>query len=250
MNQTDVHHSLTDRILLLVADRSDKGSDRLPPERELAAGLGVARGTLRKALDELEGSGVLVRRPGRAGGIFISDAHPFLQLEGLRQESGPIVRRTLNRIQGVPSLLVEQGMVPSTRVIRTERRHVRPAESEQLGVPGDDEVFDVLRLRLADEVPLSLESMVLPASRFPGLLNRSLDSMYALLNEEYGIAVASAAEQITVVRASAAIARLLRMGVGEPLFRIRRTAFDGDGVAVECSDDLFDARLTTLTVDV
>lgn len=250
MIQNNVHHALTNRILLVVADRSDKGSDRLPPERELAAQLGVARGTLRKALAELEESGVLMRRPGRTGGIFIRDAHPFLQLEGLQSDSGALVRRTLNRIQGVPSLLVEQGMVPSTRVIRTERRHARPDEGERLGISSGDEVFDVLRLRLADEIPLSLESMVLPDARFPGLLNRSLDSMYELLEEEFGVAVASATEQITVVRSSAAISRLLRMGVGEPLFRIQRTAFDGKGVPIECSDDLFDARLTTLTVDV
>lgn len=250
MNHKDTSLPLTDRILHIVADHSEKGADRLPPERELAHDLSVARGTLRKALAELEDSGVLFRKPGRGGGIFISDAHPFLQLEGLRSDSGSIVRRTLNRIQGVPSLLGDQGMVPSTRVIRTESRRARPGESERLGVDDGAEVFDVLRLRLADDVPLSLESMVLPAQRFPGLLNRSLDSMYALLERQYGVTVEKATEQITVVRSNAAVSRLLRVGVGEPLFRIQRIASDAAGTPIECSDDLFDARLTTLTVDV
>ena len=37
---------------------------RLPPEREMAADLGIAVGTLRKALADLEGKGLLERRQG------------------------------------------------------------------------------------------------------------------------------------------------------------------------------------------
>ncbi|WP_102106901.1 FadR/GntR family transcriptional regulator [Oceaniglobus roseus] len=44
--------------------------DRLPPERDLAAQLGVGRSTLRKALDRLEREGRLRREVGR--GTFVS----------------------------------------------------------------------------------------------------------------------------------------------------------------------------------
>ena len=44
-----------------------KAGDRLPPENELAAAMGISRATLRHALDQLEGDGVLnrVRGSGR-----------------------------------------------------------------------------------------------------------------------------------------------------------------------------------------
>jgi GntR family transcriptional regulator len=46
-----------------------RAGDRLPPEQELAAMLGISRGTLRSALRRLESSGEIVRRQG--SGTFV-----------------------------------------------------------------------------------------------------------------------------------------------------------------------------------
>jgi GntR family transcriptional repressor for pyruvate dehydrogenase complex len=46
--------------------------DRLPPERELAASLGVSRATLREAIAALRQAGLLVTRTGRGGGTAVS----------------------------------------------------------------------------------------------------------------------------------------------------------------------------------
>jgi GntR family transcriptional regulator len=48
--------------------------DRLPPELELASMIGVSRGTLRVALERLEGSGEIVRRQG--SGTFVARVEP------------------------------------------------------------------------------------------------------------------------------------------------------------------------------
>ena len=52
--------------------------DRLPPERDLADQLGIARSTLRQALTSLTESGHLVAMRGRGGGTFVSEAPPLL----------------------------------------------------------------------------------------------------------------------------------------------------------------------------
>jgi GntR family transcriptional repressor for pyruvate dehydrogenase complex len=53
--------------------------DRLPPERELADQLGIARSTLRQALTSLTESGHLVAQRGRGGGTFVSQAPPLAE---------------------------------------------------------------------------------------------------------------------------------------------------------------------------
>src|SRR6478672_3800268 len=50
--------------------------ESLPPERELAARLGVSRDTVREAIKSLADAGYLVSRRGRYGGTFLADALP------------------------------------------------------------------------------------------------------------------------------------------------------------------------------
>jgi GntR family transcriptional repressor for pyruvate dehydrogenase complex len=53
--------------------------DRLPPERDLADQLGIARSTLRQALTSLTESGHLIALRGRGGGTFVSQAPPLAE---------------------------------------------------------------------------------------------------------------------------------------------------------------------------
>ena len=50
--------------------------ESLPPERELAARLGVSRDTVREALRSLGEAGYVVSRRGRYGGTFVADELP------------------------------------------------------------------------------------------------------------------------------------------------------------------------------
>jgi GntR family transcriptional regulator, transcriptional repressor for pyruvate dehydrogenase complex len=53
--------------------------DRLPPERDLADQLGIARSTLRQALTSLTESGHLIAMRGRSGGTFVAEAPPLAE---------------------------------------------------------------------------------------------------------------------------------------------------------------------------
>ncbi len=56
--------------------------ESLPPERELAARLGVSRDTVRDAIRSLAEAGYLVSRRGRYGGTFLADELPTPRVAG------------------------------------------------------------------------------------------------------------------------------------------------------------------------
>jgi DNA-binding FadR family transcriptional regulator len=91
--------SPTDRLRALLEGGDGVAPKRLPPERELAAALGVSRGTLRKALADLEAEGLIWRHVGR--GTFAGDrpVPTSLDLAAVTRGSGPadvmLARETL-----------------------------------------------------------------------------------------------------------------------------------------------------------
>lgn len=64
---------------------------RLPSERTLAAELGVARNTVREALDVLEGQDVIRRRPGSGSFVtYRSAPHPPMSPDSVADETSPL----------------------------------------------------------------------------------------------------------------------------------------------------------------
>jgi DNA-binding FadR family transcriptional regulator len=72
--------------------------ERFPPERELAAQLGISRPTLREAIRELQRAEYVESRRGRLGGTFITYTRPAPSMSDLRrlaQERGQKVADAL-----------------------------------------------------------------------------------------------------------------------------------------------------------
>jgi len=86
MSQRRIYMDLADQILAMIDGGEFPPGARLPPERELAARLGVSRPMLREAVIALEvmgrvevktGSGVMVCRPKRGGSEWMRHVGPF-----------------------------------------------------------------------------------------------------------------------------------------------------------------------------
>jgi GntR family transcriptional regulator len=214
--------------------RGLRAGQRLGSERDLAVEFGVSRVTLRQALAALEAEGTIRRVPGRGGGTFVR------QLK---------IERDLTKIVGVPALLRSQGVLAGTRVLSAG---MRPADAEtatEFGLEAGALVLSVVRIRLADGSPISVEHVQLPARRFPGLLELPLGgSIYELLESHYDTRPSEALERIEVVQASADEAALLEVERGAPLLSIARTTTDQHGEAIEFSQDLFRGDRTRILV--
>jgi hypothetical protein len=153
----------------------------------------------------LEEGGVVRRVPGRGGGTFVAKGK---------------IERDLSRIVGVPALLRSQGVVAGTRVLSARLAEADDITAQALRARPGELVVDLVRIRLADGSPFSLEHARFPAQRFPGLLEMPLGgSVYELLEEHFGSEPTDAVERIEVVLAS----RTRR-----PSWTSSRGAADGD----------------------
>jgi len=207
---------------------------KLGGERDLARVLGVSRSTVRQALSAMERAGVVRRIPGRGGGTFVGQ---------------PKIDRDLSRIVGLPALLRQQGLTAGTRVLGTGLLRADDEVRAALRLAADAYVLDVVRIRLADGIPISYEHARLPAERFPGLLELPLGgSLYELIEAHYGVRPVEAVEHIEVLPASQQEAAVLDVAVAAPLLSITRTAYTADGDPFEYSHDLFRSDRVTITV--
>jgi GntR family transcriptional regulator len=226
----DVRQALLDHI----SSGKLKAGQRLGSERDLATELRVSRSSLRQALALLEQTGAVRRVPGRGGGTFVSQ---------------PKIERDLSHVVGVPALLRAQGFTAGTRVVSTGLTAAGEATARELGIGSNELVFDIVRLRLADGIPISLEHARFPAARFPGLLERSLGgSMYEMLESDYGVRPCDATERIEVVIGAEHEVSILEVEPKAPLMSITRTTEDESGVPFEFSHDLFRADRTRIVV--
>jgi GntR family transcriptional regulator len=209
-------HAQIERSLVAAIGGLEPGT-RLPPERELARRLRVARMTVRHALDTLERRGLVARHVGRGGGTFV--AEPKLELAGLAALSNQ---------------LRERGLTAGARILSARELAVGPPEL------GGEPTYEIVRVRLADGEPLALERMWFPVDAFPGLIDHPLEgSLYELMRERYGGAPASVTERVEPSLASTEEAVALEAAPGAAVLRVERTAHSASGQTLEYSKDVF-----------
>jgi GntR family transcriptional regulator len=196
--------------------------ERLPPERELAADLGVSRMTIRQAFDALARRGLVERGVGR--GTFVSA--PRVELE--RSTS----------VAGFTEQMERAGLEPGAVVIAVTVRPAPTAVAAALHLHPGDLVARVERLRSGGGLALTQEDSWVPEALFPGIAEQDLSgSLYALMAERYGRRPVRAVERLEPVAARAADAQHLGVRARSPLMLVERVAFDASGAPVEYAQD-------------
>lgn len=199
--------------------------DQLESERAIAERFGLSRMTARQAVELLVRRGLVYRRPG--AGTFVSP---------------PRVVHTLQRLAGFSEQMLEQGIVPSARVLEMRcAARADPAARAALGTTNGDRVWMVRRLRFGDGEPLLLETFWVPDAVCPGLTRRDLTagSLYALMRTRYGIDPREAAAAVEPAALDAEDARHLGARPGSPGMLVTRRTFAADGRPVEFARDLY-----------
>lgn len=169
--------------------------DEFYSEQDLQQRYGFSRGTVRKALDELQQEGYLIRLSGK--GTFVARIPRGRGIEALSQ--------LLRRAHLEPrTAVLEQGL------IRAEDADGRVVEG--FGIQPETEVIRIRRLRLGNGEPLAIQTVYLQTEDCPGLLEEDLtESLIALYRNKYDRRLVTADEILRVVPAKPEEAQLLEI---------------------------------------
>ena len=122
MQRSRLYEQLVERLLALIHELDLKAGDRLPPERELAAGLGVSRASVRQALVVLEVQGLVEVRHGE-GAILLETRSDSAGISAARAHT----RRLPEVIEAREALEVKLASLAAQR--RTEEDLARIEEA-------------------------------------------------------------------------------------------------------------------------
>ncbi|MGL5003510.1 MAG: GntR family transcriptional regulator [Casimicrobium sp.] len=186
--------------------------ESIPSEMELAARFSVSQGTVRKAIDELAGENILIRRQGK--GTFVathtetkSSMFRFLRV---RRNDG-------------------QDEYPESELLDVKRMRATSEVARALDIATGDSVVVLRRVLRYGGLPTVLDDITLPAAMFKGFTKERFDayegSMYGFFETEFGVRMLRAEEQVRAVAADPTTAEALRVGIGSPLLSVERIAY-------------------------
>lgn len=212
-----IYYQIEELIKDLIEKGELKPGDALPAEREYAEKYQISRMTVRQAFTQLVNDGYLYRLQGK--GTFVAE------------------RKLEQPLQGLTSFtedMKERGLEPGSQLIHFE---VMPATSQiahQLSIPEYGPVYEIKRIRLADNIPMALETNYISANLIKGLTEQIVNkSLYEYIEGQMDLKIDHASQVIESSIANEVEAKYLKIQMGAPVMLIQRNTFLHDGTPVE-----------------
>ena len=234
---TALYKQVSDDILTLIQSGRLAIGDRLPPEADYAAELGVSRSTLRLAFAELERMGVLLRKK-RAGTRIISD------------QPKPQFNMSTSGLHDLLSLGRDTELVISgTRTVQTDEiSHLEGHLSETghwLEISGT-------RTLPGQSIPFNTTKIYVPA-RFAGIEHVLKDhetSVFKVIEETFDVAVGRVSQAAKAIACPAEAATVIDLEPGAAALQIVADLATRSGDLMEVSVAIFDPNRFELRTDV
>jgi GntR family transcriptional regulator len=218
------NHPLPLYVQLYETLRADIQAQRLRPhqqifsERALCERFHVSRMTVRQALADLARGGFIYSRAGK--GTFVSE---------------PKIDQQLKTLTGFSQEMTNRGSTPSSRVLETKLQPAGDDIAQILRIPINSEIVFLTRVRLADGIPLAIETVHLPHHLCPSLLrhNFAVESLYDVLEREYGYRLTRADQTIEAALAGPREIALLQLVPPAAVLVMERLTFTDQNILIE-----------------
>jgi GntR family transcriptional regulator len=214
IERNPIYQQVNDQLRGLLATDFQLG-DRFLTEREISGRYQVSRATANKALASLVSEGLLEFK--RGVGTFVrrnAIAYDVRSLVSFTEKAKAARKR------------------PTTELLtfgEIAAGNVDPTVAMQLGVTLDTELWEIERVRFADDTPVICEHRFVIKSHCPRLTRRQASgSLYRAWSQTHGLAISGAEEVIRAVLLKTNEARHLQVASRSPAFEVTAVGFVGD----------------------
>ncbi|WP_332663015.1 GntR family transcriptional regulator [Aeromicrobium sp.] len=205
------HAQLRAALLKTIEEELQPGA-MIPSERDLTIRYDVSRATVRAAISSLVNEGRLTTVPGRGTVVTRPRVESNLHLASFTQD------------------MRQRGHRPSTEVLSCAVVAAGETTAKALGLSPGDRVWEIERLRLADDEPMAHEISWYPEAVFPALGDEDLSgSIYAIFESTYGVVITEARQTTWAEQAGHAYAHLLEVAETAPVMVFDRVGSSSEG---------------------
>ncbi|QGU03380.1 GntR family transcriptional regulator [Corynebacterium comes] len=228
------HVAIGEILRSRISHEKMQAGDRFPTERELAEEFGVARMTVRKALEVLQMEGVVERRRGRTGGTFLRATVPKVEM---------------TRMEGFIPRFRDRNMEVTSLILTADRRQAPEKVTQALEIDAGEPVFYLERLRSVNNIPALIERSFFPANLVPGMLHQDLSgSIYDLLRRRWSLPPVRKWEAIEPGVTSKQEQKLLQVEEELPILRLERRTQVANNRFIEYAEDVLRTDIARVEV--
>jgi GntR family transcriptional regulator len=144
----------------------------------------------------------------------------------------------------------EMGLTPTTKVQSQKIVAPNAFARERLRLEERDKVVRLERLRLADDVPMMLETRYIRTDLCPKIEKEELSSsLWSVFEEKYGLKPNRHSQGMTIATVSGHAASLLTLNDNSPVFMIKGVTYVQDNEPIECEESLYRSDKYELTFE-
>jgi GntR family transcriptional regulator len=232
-SKVPLYFQLKEQIKNHILKGEYKEGDLIPSEREFSTNYELSSTTIRRALNDLVQENFLERKAGK--GTFV------------RRRK---VTRDLRKVLGFTKNMTEMGLTPSTKVLSKKVVAANAFARKRLGLRKGDKVVRLERLRLADDVPMMLETRYIRTDLCPNIEKEELSSsLWRVFEEKYGLKPNRHSQAMTIATVSGQTASLLTLNDNSHVFLIKGVTHVANQEPIECEESLYRSDRYELTFD-
>ena len=211
-SKSPLYYQLAEIIIDEIKEKNLKENDRILTEREYCEKYNLSRATVRQAIAYLEKKGYIYKIQGC--GTFVSSR---------------VMKQKLLKFYSFTEEAKKQGKTPSSKILSFKEKKADEKICKELNINRDDKVYELQRLRLADDEVVMYEKTYLLEKKMQGLSKNILleNPLYDILQNRYNISFTKATERFSVLLADEKIAEILTIPQGSPIIRLQRWTYAG-----------------------